>query len=167
MTNLKPKISLIAAIGKNREIGKDNQLLWHIPEDLKRFKEITAGHPVIMGENTFFSLPCALPDRLNIVLTRDKQARFKNVVVAHSIAEAVKKAIIKEKKEIFFIGGGAIYSQAIQLANRLYLTIIDKAFPGADTFFPDYRNFKQVIYQRKSHYRFIIPSRTVPYKRNV
>jgi len=153
MENPKLRISLIAAIGKNREIGKDNQLFWHIPEDLKRFKEITAGHPVIMGENTFFSLPNVLPNRLNIVLTREKQVRFKNAVVARSIAEAVKKAKVKERKEIFFIGGGAVYFQTFQLADRLYLTVVDKKFPGADTFFPDYRNFKQVIYQRKSRYQ--------------
>ncbi|TSC93359.1 MAG: dihydrofolate reductase [Candidatus Berkelbacteria bacterium Licking1014_7] len=157
MNNSQPRISLIAAVGKSREIGKDNRLIWHIPEDLKRFKKITAKHAVIMGENTFFSLPGALPDRLNIVLTRDKKARFKNAVAAHSITEAVKKAKVKEKKEFFFIGGASVYAQALTLADRLYLTVIDQKFPGADTFFPDYANFSKVIFRQASqdqNYRY-------------
>jgi dihydrofolate reductase len=152
-------ISIIAAIGKNRELGKDNRLLWHISEDLKRFKRITAGHPVIMGRKTFESLGKPLAGRINIIITRDESYTAKGSLVCHSLVEAVSKAKEIEREEIFIIGGGQIYNQAINIADKLYLTIVDGEYE-ADTFFPDYSSFKKVVYEEKRQsggymYRFI------------
>lgn len=155
----KPIISLIAAIGENRELGKNNQLLWHIPEDLKRFRKITKGHVVIMGRKTFESIGKPLPKRTNIIITKDK-TYHPPVIVCHSVIEAIEVAKRKEKEEIFIIGGGQIYHQTIPFADRLYLTIVEGTF-AADTFFPDYSQFKKKIFaeKRKSagyQYQFLI-----------
>ena len=128
-------ISIIVAIGENNEIGKNNDLLWHIPEDLKRFKKITTGNNIIMGRNTFQSLPKgALPNRTNIVITDNEEEKFENCVMAYSITEAVSKC--DDDKENFIIGGGMIYKQFIDVADTLYLTKIHKSF-DADIFFPE------------------------------
>lgn len=138
------KISIISAIAKNnRAIGKDNKLLWHIKEDFLHFKKITSGHPVIMGYNTYLSIGKLLPMRTNIVLS-DKNIEIPGAIVCHSIEEAIKKASAKDTDEIFFIGGASVYSQAIKLADKLYLTLVDGNFL-ADTFFPDYSEFDKVI----------------------
>lgn len=144
----KPRISVIAAVAENRAIGKNNKLLWHISEDLKRFKEITSGHPVIMGQKTFESLGKPLPGRTNIVLTYDKSYQAPGCIVAYSLEEAIKIASKKEKREIFFIGGGQIYAQAIKLADKLYLTLVEGEY-DADTFFPGYSEFKKVVFEEK------------------
>lgn len=137
-------ISIIAVIGKNRELGKDNHLLWNVPSDLKRFREITKGHPVIMGRKTFQSIGHPLPNRTNIVISREKE--IPGVIVVHSLDEAIEKAnSTPGVEEIFVIGGGSVYAQAIGRADRLYLTVVDAAAPGADTFFPDYSRFTKVI----------------------
>jgi len=157
---MKPKISIIAAVAeKNRAIGKDNKLLWHIAEDLQRFKKITSGHPVIMGQNTFESLGRPLPNRTNIVLTFDKSFQAPGCIVVYSIGEAIEIASEKDKEEIFFIGGGQIYAQAIKFADKLYLTLVEGDY-DADTFFPDYSDFKKVIFEEKHEsngykYRFL------------
>ena len=137
-----PHISIIAAIGKNRVIGKDNQLLWHIPDDLKRFKALTIGHPIIMGRKTFESIVAVLgkplPGRTNIVVTRDLLWQYDGVIVAHSVEEAIEKARTCEGGEEIFIGGGAeIYRQALPLADKLYLTLIDDEKEG-DSYFPSH-----------------------------
>lgn len=147
----KPIISLIAAIGNNRELGKDNRLLWSIPEDLKRFKELTLNHPVIMGRKTFQSIGKPLPNRTNIIVTHEINYQVKECFITHSLEEAIKLAKAKDNDEIFIIGGGQIYQQAINIADKLYLTLIDGAF-DADTFFPDYSRFKKVASQKKSQY---------------
>lgn len=146
--NKKPQVSLIAAIGSNRELGKNNKLLWSIPEDMKRFKEITLGHPVIMGRTTFESLHKPLSQRLNIVITRNKKLKINGCLVVNSLKEAIKVAKEKEKSEIFIIGGGQIYEQGIELADKLYLTKVKGTFK-ADTFFPDYSRFKKIIYKKQ------------------
>lgn len=143
---MKPKISIIAAVAENLAIGKDNKLLWHIPGDLPRFKKITTGHPVIMGQRTFESLGKPLPNRTNIVLTLEKTFRAPGCIIAHSIDEAVKVASEKDKEEIFFIGGGQVYNQAIKFADKLYLTLVEGNY-DADTFFPDYSEFKKIIFE--------------------
>ena len=152
------KISIIAAIGKNRELGKNNKLLWHIPEDMKRFRQLTEGHAVIMGRKTFDSIGKPLPNRMNIVITKNPNVfqsinRLNNLIVVDSLDKAVETAKSFELKvanpEIFIIGGGSIYKQAISIADRLYLTIIDGTF-NADTFFPDYSNFKKTAYSKDS-----------------
>lgn len=142
-----PKISIIAAIGENRELGRNNKLLWHIPEDLKRFKKITQDHPVIMGRKTFESIGKALPKRLNIIITRDSSYSVKNAIVCDSLEEGIKAAKAKETSEIFIIGGGSIYKQAISHADKLYLTIIEGKYK-ADTYFPDYSDFKTVVFEK-------------------
>lgn len=149
----KPLISIIAAIGSNRELGKDNKLLWHIPDDLKRFKEITFRHPVIMGRTTFASLGSKpLPGRTNIIVTHDENYQVPNCLIAHSLEEAIRLANAKEKREIFIIGGGQIYHQAINFADKLYLTVVRGDFP-ADTFFPDYSKFKKIVFQKEESYK--------------
>jgi len=149
----KIKISMIAAMGENREIGKDNKLLWHIPGELPRFKKITLGHPVIMGRKTFEAIlehrgGTLLPGRLNIVVTRNKRYKANGALVVHSLEEAVEVGKKKDKEEIFIIGGGQIYEQGIKLADKLYLTIVEGDFE-ADTFFPDYSEFKKIVKEEK------------------
>lgn len=137
------RISIICCVAKNRGIGKDNKLLFDIPADLQHFKKITLGHPVIMGYNTYKSIGRPLPGRLNVVLLPD-ETRIDGCVTAKSIPEAIKQAVKKDKEEIFFIGGGMVYKQAIKLADRLYLTVVDKE-PDADTFFPECNQFTKII----------------------
>ncbi len=137
----KPIISIIAAIGSNRELGKNNKLLWHIPEDMKRFRELTNGHPIIMGRTTFESIGRPLPNRTNIIVTRDPNYEAPGCIVAHSLEEAVAEAKKHVSDEVFVIGGGQIYSQAIGIADRLYLTKVNGTF-DADTYFPNYSAFK-------------------------
>jgi len=136
-------INIIAVIGKNQEIGKNNKLLWRIPEDMARFKKITTGHTVIMGRKTYESIGHPLPNRKNIIITRDKNFQAPGCRAVNSIAEAINSAQANAGSEIFIIGGGQIYEQAIPLADKLYLTIVDGA-PPADTFFPNYDNFKLI-----------------------
>src|SRR6185503_7742279 len=106
-------ISAIAAIGRNRELGKGNQLIWQIPDDLKRFKSLTTGHPIIMGRKTFDSIGRVLPNRTNIVITRDTHWNHEGVVVAHSVEDAIEKGKALDQSEIFIIGGAQIYEAAL------------------------------------------------------
>lgn len=153
----KVKISIIAAISENRALGKDGKLLWQIPEDMKRFKKLTTGHVVIMGRKTFESLPekfRPLPNRKNFIITRNKNYSNKKVTVCESIEQAISKAE-EYNKEIFIIGGGQIYEQAIKYADKLYLTIVaphrkELCWKQADTFFPEYKEFKKVVAKRDS-----------------
>jgi dihydrofolate reductase len=129
-------ISIIAAVAENNVIGKDNDLIWHIPEDLKRFKRITTGKPVIMGRKTYESLPYKpLPKRRNIVITKDKNIQFEGVELVHSPEEAIKSC--KNEEEIFICGGAAIYKHFIDKADKMYLTKVFEHFEG-DTFFPNF-----------------------------
>ncbi len=126
-------LSIIVAIAKNNAIGKDNQLLWHIPEDLKYFKKLTTGHAVIMGRKTFDSIGRALPNRQNIVITRSApQPGVEGVIYVSSLQEAISVA---QGDEVFVIGGESIYRAAMPLAQRLYITHVQADF-DADTFFP-------------------------------
>ena len=128
-------ISLIAAIGKNNELGKGNTLLWHMPADMNYFRGKTCGHSIIMGRKTFESLKGPLPTRKNIVITRDKSYLRHGVDVVNSLEEALQK--VKGEDEVFVIGGAEIYKQAIPLADRLYITHIDAENKNADAFFPE------------------------------
>ncbi|MFH1255344.1 MAG: dihydrofolate reductase [bacterium] len=143
-------ISIIAIVAKNRAIGFQNKLLYDIPEDMKHFKDITTGHAVIMGENTFHSMSGKpLPNRVNIILTLDKNFKAENCLIAYSLEEAVEIGKAQNKGEIFFIGGGMIYRQALPLADKLYLTVVDDEPAKADVYFPDYSEFKNIISQKK------------------
>ncbi|OFY65846.1 MAG: diacylglycerol kinase [Bacteroidetes bacterium RBG_13_43_22] len=127
-------ISIIAAVSEDLGIGKNNDLLWHIPEDLKRFKRLTYGNTVIMGKRTWESLPKRpLPGRKNVVITDIPHENFENAVTACSIEESLAKC--EKGEEIFIIGGGSIYKQFMPLADRLYITHVHKNTP-ADVYFP-------------------------------
>ncbi len=144
------KLALIAAIGPNRELGKNGKLLWHISEDLRRFRHITRGHVVIMGRKTFESIGKPLPERTNIIITRDPDFSTKGCVMAHSMEQAIilAKKSPQGNKEIFVIGGGQIYNQAMQFADKLYLTLVEGKY-DADTYFPDYSQFTSITLKEK------------------
>jgi dihydrofolate reductase len=135
-------ISIIAAVAKDRAIGYQNKLIYWLPNDLKRFKALTTGHTIIMGRNTFLSLPKgALPNRRNIVLSRT-QKDFPGCDTYASLREALQHCAPDE--DIYIIGGASVYKQALPLANRLCLTEIDDTPAQADTFFPDYSEWHEV-----------------------
>lgn len=155
-----PLVSIIAAVGRNRELGKDNRLLWNIPEDMAHFKERTSGHPIIMGRKTYESIGRPLPNRTNIVITHDIDYKLPmGVYKVPTIEEAIEIANLHEitpadpsgekRGEIFVIGGAQIYKLAMQYADKIYLTVVDHEFSDADAHFPDYSEF-QVIKERKS-----------------
>lgn len=127
-------ITLIAAVAENNALGKKNQLLWHLPDDFKRFKNITTGHYIIMGRKTFESFPKPLPKRTHVIITRQKKFSFENCIVVDSLQKAI--AICPSAEETFIIGGGEIYSQSIEIADKLDITKVHHSF-GADTFFPE------------------------------
>jgi dihydrofolate reductase len=128
-------ISIIVAIAQNNAIGKNNDLLWHLPEDLKRFKKLTTGHTIVMGKKTFESLPHRpLPNRRSIVITDMPKEKIDGCEMAYSIEEAIDKC--DPEKENFIIGGGSVYSQFLPFANKLYITKVFKDFE-ADIFFPE------------------------------
>ena len=140
------KISIIVAVGRNREIGFKNKLLWDLPEDMAHFKKITTGHVVILGDRTFESIGKPLPNRTSIVITlkTDYQAPD-GCFVVHSIDEAIAKAReLDPKGEVFVIGGATIYRLFLPHTEKLYITEVDDA-PEADTFFPDYSEFSKII----------------------
>jgi dihydrofolate reductase len=156
-----PKIVIVVALGKNRELGRDEKLLWHIPDDLKRFKALTLGHPVIMGRKTFESivqqLGKPLPGRTNIVVTRDpgytrglEEKGYTEVQVAHSLDEAISMAKMQNPKEIHIGGGAQLYTQALPIVDRLRLTLIDDT-TEADTFFPEYQGQFPIETFREEH----------------
>ncbi len=130
-------ISLIAAMDRNRAIGRGNALPWHLPDDLKHFKQVTLGKPVVMGRKTFESLGCRpLPGRPNLVVSR--QGVQADGVAVFATLEAALQAAQREAEEIMVIGGGQIYAQALPWAERLYLTRVETEIDGADTWFPEW-----------------------------
>lgn len=160
------KISIIAAIGENLELGKNNDLIWHLPNDLKFFKNTTSGHTVLMGRNTFFSLPKVLPNRTNIVITDVDEEYPKEVVIYNSI-ESFLKDYQNKDEEVFIIGGASIYKQFIDLADKLYLTEIHATCSEASVYFPQFDktnydettllencdngiSYKHVLYKRRT-----------------
>jgi len=144
-------LCMIAVIGKKFELGKDNQLLCHLPADLKRFKEITSGYSVIMGDRTWESLPIKpLPKRRNIVITLDKNATYNGCEIVHSIEDAVE--LVKNEEKAFIIGGATIYKLFIDKIETLYLTRLDADF-DADVFFPNvdftqWQMIEEVVYEK-------------------
>ncbi|MDG2109308.1 MAG: dihydrofolate reductase [Flavobacteriaceae bacterium] len=137
------EITLIAAVSENNALGKNNQLIWHLSEDLKRFKRLTQGHSIIMGRKTFESMPKALPNRKNIILTRNKGYKAQNAWVVHTIEEALK--LTEGDSQPFIIGGGEIYKLFLYHADSIELTRVHGTFE-ADIFFPeiDYKNWELV-----------------------
>jgi len=143
---------MIAVTNEKRAIGFENKLLWDIPDDLRHFRDITFGHTVVMGSKTFESLGRALPNRTNIVIAKEKDYEASGCIVVNSIEDALEMAKKEEKNdEIFIIGGGSIYQQFLPYAEKLYLTIVEDD-PKADTFFPDYSEFKNLLSEEKHEY---------------
>ncbi len=154
-------ISIIVAVAENLAIGKNNNLLFHLPDDLKRFKQITTGHPLIMGRNTLLSLPkWPLPRRRHIVITDNPEEHFPGCETVFSINEALEK--VKNEEEAFVIGGGSIYRQFYPLAGKMYLTLVKKSFE-ADVYFPeiDFSEWEEVTHEdffdskNKFHYSYL------------
>jgi dihydrofolate reductase len=127
-------ITLIAAVSENNALGKDNQLLWHLPDDFKRFKNITSGHHIITGRKTFESFPKPLPNRIHVIITRQKDYQPEGCLIVDSFAKAI--SVCPKDEELFIIGGGEIYKQSIEMADKLDITRVHHAF-DADTFFPE------------------------------
>lgn len=150
---MKP-ISIIVAIAQNYAIGMNNDLLWHISDDLKRFKKLTLGHTVVMGKRTYYSLPFRpLKNRTNIVITDIEGEKIDGCVMAYSIDDAIDK--MDSDKENFIIGGGSVYRQFLPLAQKLYLTIVHKDFE-ADTFFPeiDFSQYEELFREKNVNEEF-------------
>ena len=126
-------ITLIAAVAENNALGKNNQLLWHLPDDFKLFKNVTSGHYIIMGRKTFESFPKPLPNRTHVIITRQKNYTSENCIVVDSLQKAI--SVCPKDEEIFVIGGGEIYTQSIEMADKLDITRVHHTF-DADTFFP-------------------------------
>ena len=143
-------LSIIVAVGENNEIGYKNGLLWHLPADLKRFRELTTGHTVVMGRKTFESLPNGpLPNRKNVVISRNQQFTHPDCLVFSSLDEALVK--LSGEKEVYVIGGNQIYCQVLPCATRLYLTRVHATFPEADTFFPEIDRTKWIKRSEEAH----------------
>ena len=135
------RLSMIAAMGNDRVIGKDNKMPWHLPIDLQWFKKTTLGCPIIMGRKTYDSIGRPLPGRLNIILTRNKALVIDGCTVVTSLNEALKVANQEDAEEVFITGGAHLYNKFLQDADRLYLTLIKEGFDG-DTYFPDYTQYQ-------------------------
>jgi dihydrofolate reductase len=144
------KLSMIAAMGKNRVIGKDNDMPWHLPADLQHFKKTTLGSPIIMGRKTYDSIGRPLPGRLNIILSRNTKLKIEGCSVVNSLDDALVLANETEATEIFITGGAHLYNTFLENADRLYLTLIDEEFEG-DTYFPDYTQFNWNEVAKENH----------------
>lgn len=153
------EISIIAAVAENNTIGNNNALIWHLKEDMKYFKEKTSGHHIIMGRKTFESISGGkpLPNRTSIIITHDKNYASDGIIVCHSLKEAIDKCV--NEKEVFIIGGGQIYKEAINICDKLYITKIHKDFEG-DVKFPEIDKNKWEIsicdnhYSEKNHFNY-------------
>ena len=166
----KPRIALIAAMAANRVIGDGNKMPWHLPADLRHFKKLTLGKPVIMGRKTFESIGSKpLPMRVNIVVSRDPNFRANGIVIARDLQQALDLAMPHAAEEIMIMGGASIYEQALAIADRLYLTFIQLNVNG-DAHFPDLRQFRWRELSSESHtpdpenpynYSFVVYERVV------
>ena len=158
------KLILIAAVGKNGELGKNNDLIWHIKGDMKFFKEKTMNHHVLMGKNTFLSLPSMLKKRTHIVLTSNKDISYENVIVLHSVDDALKY-ISSIYDDVYIIGGSKIYEEFIGYCDMMYLTEIDDECLDADCYFPKFSDLdydKKIIEENKRNnpnYKFVLYKR--------
>jgi dihydrofolate reductase len=127
-------ITIIAAAGENNELGKDNDLVWHLPDDFKRFKQLTTNHHIIMGRKTFESFPKPLPNRTHVVITRNSEYKKEGAIITNSMKSALE--IARDDSEIFIIGGGEIYTLGLSFATKIELTRVHANFE-VDTYFPD------------------------------
>jgi len=143
---IKMIISIIVAIGRNKVIGNKNTIPWKLPADMNYFRKMTIGKPVIMGRKTFESIGKPLPERTNIIITRDQNYKAEGCIVVHSVDEAIKAA--EGSKEAMVIGGSQIYKEFLPIANKMYITLIDADFNG-DTYFPEYNieEWEETVYE--------------------
>lgn len=167
MNHSKPVLSAIAAAAENRVIGKDNKMPWHMPADLKHFKTLTSGHPVLMGRKTYESIGKPLPNRTNIIMTRDMNYSAPDCIIVNTVEAAVSMADELEMDEIFVIGGAEVYRQLLSQIQRIYLTEIHHQFEG-DAYFPELNpdEWKEVSRERhaadennKYDYSFVVLER--------
>lgn len=142
------KLISIAAVGQRNELGKDNKLIWHLPDDFKRFKALTSNHYIIMGRKTFESFPKPLPNRTHVVITRQKDYPNENCIVVKSIQKAIET--VKDKNIAFVIGGGEIYKQFMPYVNKIELTRVHEQFE-ADTYFPEINSKEWELQHSESH----------------
>ncbi len=142
------KLSLIVALAKNRVIGQNNTLPWHLPEDLKRFRALTTGHHIIMGRKTYESLGRLLPDRTTVIVTRNANYQVKGALIAHSLEEAL--ALCHGDKEAFLIGGAELYQVGLHMAHTLYVTELDLEVAG-DAYFPEFDASQWQLSSREAH----------------
>ena len=142
-------ITIIAAVAENNALGKDNTLVWHLPDDFKRFKQLTTGHYIIMGRKTFESFPKPLPNRTHIIITRQKNYTPEGCIVVHSIKDAISKC--PKDEEVFIIGGGEIYQQSLPFTDKIELTRVHSNVE-ADTYFPEV-NLKdwELVFEEAHH----------------
>ena len=150
----KARVVIVAAMSRNKHaIGRENGLLWHIPDDMRHFKELTAHHPVVMGRKTFESIVAILgkplPGRTNIVITRNPDYVYEGVLVVPSLEEGLQKAQELDQEEIHIGGGSEIYKQALPFVTDLHLTFVDDEPGDADTFFPDFENDFEVVHEHE------------------
>ena len=139
---------MIAAAAENNALGKDNEMVWHLPDDFKRFKQLTTGHHIIMGRKTFESFPKPLPNRTHIIITRQKEYHPENCIVVGSMEEAIEKAPTNE--DVFIIGGGEIYNLGLPFSDKIELTKVHADFE-ADAFFPKIDSEKWVLENEEFH----------------
>lgn len=144
-------ISVIVAVSKDGVIGRDNQIPWYLPEDLKYFKKVTLGHPVIMGRKSFVSIGRPLPKRTNIIVTRDPFYIVSGCIVVNTLEEALEWALKEGEDEIFIIGGGEIFEQSISYWDKLYLTEVDLFVPDGDVFFPEINPDEWALLSEEHH----------------
>tara|TARA_R110002012_G_scaffold70712_1_gene181917 strand:+ start:42479 stop:42964 length:486 start_codon:yes stop_codon:yes gene_type:complete len=142
-------ITMIAAAGENNELGKNNDLLWHLPDDFKRFKQLTTGHHIIMGRKTFESFPKPLPNRTHIIITRNKDYKKEGAIVVQTLEDAFN--IAKNDPKPYIIGGGEIYKIGLPFAEKIELTRLHETFKDADTFFPEFSNEKWELISEEEH----------------
>ena len=146
----KMKITIIVAKSKNNAIGKDNALLWRLSADLKNFKRLTSGHSIIMGRKTYDSIGRALPNRTNIIITRNKNFEAEDCLIKHSLEAALEFAENNGENEVFIIGGAEIYTQSLNKAQKIYLTQVEVEIEG-DSFFPVFDEQKWTCIQKEAH----------------
>jgi len=163
-----PMVSIIVAISTNRGIGKNNDLMWHLPEDMKFFKDKTFGHPVIMGRKNYESIPekfRPFKNRLNIVISRQKGYSAPDCILVESLGHALSVAKQHDENEVFVIGGGQVYQEALDtgVVDRMYITKVDAIFDDAEVFFPEFNEFlweRKVLFEKerdeKHQYSFVV-----------
>ncbi len=142
-------ITLIAAAAENNALGKDNQMIWHLPDDFKRFKQLTTGHHIIMGRKTFESLPGILPNRKHVIITRQKDYNVEGCITVNNLDAALLAS--QGDDEVFIIGGGEIFTQSMDIADKIELTRVHGTSPEADAFFPDINPAKWKLTEEVFH----------------